>query len=86
MLHCFCLKLQWKTPERRSCAGFFIVNFARIKCNVWYLWTCIRLTLPVLVADKEKLNLNFYFQTSFQALKAFLKPFEAPQRSVKIKI
>ena len=27
MLHCFCLKLQWKTSERRSRAGIFIVNF-----------------------------------------------------------
>ena len=30
-----------------------------------------------------KIELNFYFHTSF---KAFIKPFEAPQRSVKIKI
>ena len=29
-----------------------------------------------------KIKLNFYFHTS---LKAFIKPFEAPQRSVKIK-
>ena len=40
-----------------------------------------------------KIELNFYFHTSFgaskgfmKALKAFIKPFEAPQRSVKIKI
>ena len=40
-----------------------------------------------------KIRLNFYFHTSFgaskgfmKALKAFIKPFEAPQRSVKIKI
>ena len=31
---------------------------------------------------REKINLNFYFQ----ALKAFMKPFETPQRNVKIKI
>ena len=30
--------------------------------------------------EREKINLNFYFH------KAFIKPFEAPQRSVKIKI
>ena len=32
---------------------------------------------------REKIKLNFYFHTS---LKAFIKPFEAPQRSVEIKI
>ena len=42
---------------------------------------------------REKINLNFYFHTScgaskgfMKALKAFIKPFEAPQRSTKIKI
>ena len=42
---------------------------------------------------KEKINLNFYFDTSLrflrrfnESLKAFIKPFEAPQRSVKILI
>ena len=43
---------------------------------------------------KEKINLNFYFYTSlgcfkkdlWRPLKAFIKPFEAPKRSVKIKI
>ena len=40
-----------------------------------------------------KIELNFYFHTSLwclkrftKALKAFIKPFEIPQRSVKIKI
>ena len=36
-----------------------------------------------------KINISFYFQTSLwclQRLKGFIKPFEAPQRSVKIKI
>ena len=40
----------------------------------------------------EKIKLNFYFLTSLwclkgfiKALKAFIKPFEGPQRSVKIK-
>ena len=36
-----------------------------------------------------KIELNFYFHTSLWCLKrfyAFIKPFEAPQRSVKIKI
>ena len=41
---------------------------------------------------KIKINLNFYFHTSLRCLKRFyeglkgLKPFEAPQRRVKIKI
>ena len=30
-----------------------------------------------------KIELNFYF---YKALKAFIKPFDAPQRSVKIKM
>ena len=37
---------------------------------------------------REKVNLNFYFHTSLWWLKRFyegLKPFEAPQRSVKVK-
>ena len=40
-------------------------------------------------AQREKIKLNFYFHTSFhiftQAFKVFIKPFEAPQRSVEIK-
>ena len=37
--------------------------------------------------QREKNNLNFYFHTSLWCtlLKAFIKPFEALQRSVKIK-
>ena len=42
---------------------------------------------------KEKINLNFYFallccawKGFMKVFKAFIKPFEAPQRSVKIKI
>ena len=42
---------------------------------------------------REKTNLSFYFHTSlrclkrfYEALKAFIKPSEAPQRSVKINI
>ena len=36
---------------------------------------------------REKIDLNFYFQTSLWCLRTtvFIKPFEAPQRSVKIK-
>ena len=41
------------------------------------------------IPDKEKINLNFCFHTSFWCLKsfvkgfkAFTKPFEAPQQSV----
>ena len=43
--------------------------------------------------QSEKIKLNFYFHTLcgaskgfMKVLKAFIKPFEAPQRSVKIKI
>ena len=42
---------------------------------------------------REKIKLNFYFHTFFwclkrfmKAFKAFIKPLEAPQRSVKVKI
>ena len=55
------------------------------------------LTLPALCILEScieiKINLNSYFHTSLcylkrfmKAFKAFLKPFEEPQRSVKIKI
>ena len=52
------------------------------------------LALPVPIPDEEKkIKLNFYFRTFggaskgfMKALKAFIKPFKAPQRSVKIKI
>ena len=36
-----------------------------------------------------KIKLSFYFHTSLwclKGLKAFIKPFEAPQRSVKVKV
>ena len=33
-----------------------------------------------------KIKLNFYFHTYLWCLKAFIKPFEGPQRSVKMKI
>ena len=40
---------------------------------------------------REKITLNFYFHTSLWCLKrfyltTFIKPFEAPQRNVKIKM
>ena len=42
---------------------------------------------------KRKINVNFCFHTSlwfikriYEGLKAFIKPFEAPQRSAKVKI
>ena len=49
----------------------------------------MRLTLPVAIPNEEKiLAENFIFTLLCGALKggAFIKPFEAPQRSVKIKI
>ena len=56
----------------------------------------VYLSLPVPCISesciKIKTNLNFYFHTSLWCLKKFyegfksLKPFEAPQKSVKIKI
>ena len=43
--------------------------------------------------QREKINLNFHFHTSswcskrfYEGLKAFIKPFETLQRSLKIKI
>ena len=55
------------------------------------------LTLNVMCISKSfieiKIKLNFYFHTFLwcpegfmKAFKAFIKPFKAPQRSVKIKI
>ena len=41
------------------------------------------LTLPVSIPDEEKNSLNFYFNTSMFCL---IKPFETPQRILKIKI
>ena len=35
---------------------------------------------------KIKINLSFYFRTPLPCLKAFIKHFEAPQRSMKVKI
>ena len=53
-----------------------------------------RLSLPIRIPDEEKkLNKIFIFtflcgasEGFMKALKAFIKPFEAPQRSVKIEI
>ena len=50
------------------------------------------ITLPVSIPDEERnLNLSFKFLCAppkgfMKALKAFIKPIEAPQRSEKIKI
>ena len=54
------------------------------------------LTLPATCISenciKIRINLNFYFRFSlwclkrfYEGLKAFIKPFESPQKSVKIK-
>ena len=52
-----------------------------------------RLTLHVTIPDEEKKLTQLFNHTSFEVskgfiktLKAFIKPFEAPQRTVKIKI
>ena len=52
-----------------------------------------RLTLPVTIPDEEKGLAQLFNHTSFEVskgfiktLKAFIKPFEAPQRTAKIKI
>ena len=64
-----------------------------ILCRIIY-GNCF-LTLPVPCISEScieiKIKLNFYFHTSLwclkqNALKAFIKPFEAPKRKVKIKI
>ena len=55
-------------------------------------WSCFIVLTRSNPGRREKINLNFYFHTSLWCLKmfyeslAFIKPFEAPQRSVKIKI
>ena len=54
----------------------------------------IQLTLPAPIPDKEKKLTQIFIFTLLcgaskgfmKALKAFIKPFEAPQRRVKIKI
>ena len=60
----------------------------------WLLWAfdclCLNSSLPNLVR-RERIDLNFYFHSSwclkrFCAFKAVIKPFEAPRRSMKIKI
>ena len=46
------------------------------------------LNLPVPILDGER-NLSFIFTLLcgvYEGLKAFIKPFEAPQRSVKINV
>ena len=53
-----------------------------------------RLTLPVSIPDEERKLTYFFISTLLcgaskgfmKAFKAFIKPFEAPQRSVEIKI
>ena len=69
-----------------------------LQIRIQYLGYCIYyITLPVPYisgsCSKTKIYLNFYFHTSLwrlkgfmKAFKVFIKPFEAPQRSVKIKI
>ena len=54
----------------------------------------MNLTLPVPIPDKEKKLSSIFIFTLLcgaskgfmKAFKAFIKPFEAPQRSVKIKV
>ena len=50
----------------------------------------LNLTLPVPIPDEEKkIKLNFYFSHFFvvpqKALKAYIKPFEAPQKKCENK-
>ena len=54
-------------------------------CCSSFSWTILTHPAPCISESciKIKIYLNFYFQTSF---KAFIKPFDAPQRSAKIKI
>ena len=61
--------------------------------NFPQIWTLPRITLFVQSRRTQKISLNFCFHTSFWCLKRFYgdlkaihKSFEAPQRSVKIKI
>ena len=58
-----------------------------------FLWA-MNLTLPVPIPDEEKKVTEIFFlaflcgasKDFMKAFKAFIKPVEAPQRSVKIKI
>ena len=51
------------------------------------------LTFPILIPGEDKINLGFLFsnflvviqKVFMKTLKAFIKPYEAPQRSLKIK-
>ena len=66
----------------------FLVQGVRNGPNITLLVPCITES-----SIEIKIKLKFYFHTSFwclkrfyEGLKTFIKPFEAPQRSVKIKI
>ena len=62
--------------------------------HIVILLVFVSLTFPVLITEEEKKSSYIFVFTLFggasedfiQALKAFIKPFKAPQRSVKIKI
>ena len=52
----------------------------------FFLYCCFKSSRPN-PGRREKIKLNFYFHTSLWCFKkAFIKPFEASQKSVKIKI
>ena len=76
----------------------FVPSFICIQSLFRQDYSLDDLALPVGPCISEsyieiKSKLNFYFQTSLwcltsfiKAFKTFIKPFEAPQRSLKIKI
>ena len=52
----------------------------------FFLYFCFKSSRPN-PGRREKIKLNFYFHTSLWYFKkAFIKPFEASQKNVKIKI
>ena len=63
-------KLKTLTSSNYHRVKYFLLKFR----NVFYL------TLPIPIPDDEKK------EGFMKAFKAFIKPFEAPQRSVKMKI
>ena len=78
----------WKTKHDKFLSDYVILIAGLLHA------TLLTLPAPCLSESyiKIKINLNFYFHTLwclkrfYEGLKAFIKPFETPQRSVKIKI
>ena len=83
----------WKTENRRFYDVFRGYRSGTLVENGWsnFIWSQTLISSRPNPGRKEEIKLNFYFQTSLWCLKrfyeglkkAFIKPFEALQRSVK---